>query len=202
MKKTKQQNGYQAEEEFKDFDEYVDFKTESLFNKKFDYVALVLKSHLYFEYLLNKIIGLSVSTPKKIIDKNFSSKVDFLESIGLSQVIVKKLRSFNSIRNKIVHNYKYEVSDSDTNNFCEGNFFKKIKVESSFPKYSKKRMEFMQSIHYVIGYLHATKNIRTTVPLLSFCVNNENLLSKDKFFRNKKSKLISEFNKILDDFRK
>lgn len=202
MKKFKQENEYKDKEEHKEFNDYVGFDPSILLDNKFDYIALVLKTHLYYEYLLNKIIELSVSVPKTITDKNFSSKVDFLEALGLSRSIVKKLRSFNLIRNKIVHNYKYQVSNRDINDFCEGSSFKKTKTELSFPGYSRKRLDFIRCIHYTIGYLHATKNIRTTMPLMSFCFSNEALLNKDIIFKNMKSRLASKYNRIIDSLKK
>lgn len=202
MKKFKHINEYENKKELKEFDDYAGFDPNILLDNKFDYIALVLKTHLYFEYLLNKIIELSVSVPKMISDKNFSSKVDFLEALGLSKSIVKKLRSFNSIRNKIVHNYKYQVSNRDIDDFCEGSSFKKTKTELSFPEYSKKRLDFIRCIHFTIGYLHATRNIRTVMPLMSFCFNNEGLLNKDIVFKNMKSRLAREYNKTVNNLKK
>jgi hypothetical protein len=79
-----------------------------------DHIAIVLKSHLLIEYLLNKIVKHKLELdPDKLI---FSKKLKLLYSKGLiPDYIFRNIDKINSLRNKLVHelNYELEVSEME-----------------------------------------------------------------------------------------
>jgi hypothetical protein len=74
---------------------------------------LVLRGHLYIEYLLNEIINRSVQNPKELESRrmSFFKKVRLLHALGkIDKPITDLLLSLNSVRNSFAHELYFQVS--------------------------------------------------------------------------------------------
>lgn len=79
-----------------------------------DETSAVLKCHLAIESFLDKLLMESLQNPKKILNKGFSNKVEILYAMGLVGIkTTEKVFRFNVLRNKIAHQYKYTLGESD-----------------------------------------------------------------------------------------
>lgn len=77
---------------------------------------LVLRGHLYLEALLNQIIHRSLQYPRAIDEtrQSFYAKVKLLRALGkIDQKLEKLLLTLNSLRNKIAHQLRYEITFDD-----------------------------------------------------------------------------------------
>ncbi|MCK4798639.1 MAG: hypothetical protein KAT05_14775 [Spirochaetes bacterium] len=84
---------------------------ELLENKPDKTFLLIIRGHLYIEYLLNEILQRTLKDPRAInIDKlGFYKKVTLLRAIGtISKEMKVYLQSFNEIRNKYAHDLKFQ----------------------------------------------------------------------------------------------
>jgi hypothetical protein len=81
---------------------------------KQDETSVVLKSHLYLEQTIDKLIVHLATNPDLILKASFKNKVDFLYSIGsITKDFYTRLLVINSIRNKFSHEYQYKLSKKD-----------------------------------------------------------------------------------------
>ncbi len=73
-----------------------------------DHIAIVLKSHLLIEYLLDKIVKYKLERdPDKLM---FAKKLKLINSKGLiPDYIFRNIDIVNRLRNKLVHELNYEL---------------------------------------------------------------------------------------------
>ncbi len=170
-------------------------KETEKFNKKHilpskEILTLVLKAHLFVEYLIDEIIKASFSNPNKILNKRkFSDKVNLLEAIGIEDSkseyrLLRKIRALNDIRNKFAHNLNYKLNPEDLEPLIETN--KTGDKETDMTKLKR-------ALFGVIGYLQATRDISRTLPFVIACFRSDKLFKKD---------ICYDIGKLLKDYEK
>ena len=99
---------------FKDLDslavQYLIFDTKEL--------AHILKSHLYIEQILERLIKKKIPKPNHLFKNqiSFSLKLDLALSLNaIPEKYVGPIKSLNGIRNKYAHNANYQVTFDDLN---------------------------------------------------------------------------------------
>lgn len=76
-----------------------------------DELTIVLKCHLFTEYILDQIIVKKLKRRSKILEYKFSQKVEILYSADLiPSYLYKNISYLNKIRNKFAHNLGYDIS--------------------------------------------------------------------------------------------
>ena len=82
-----------------------------------DPIATILKLHLVSEYYLERVIGLTVHHPEKIIGNRgfgYSQKLSVVDALGEIDVeLVEALKNLNKLRNRCSHKLNYEVTLED-----------------------------------------------------------------------------------------
>ena len=79
-----------------------------------DETSVVLKSHLYLEQVINKVIIKFAKNPEEFLKESFYKKIIFLYSIGvISKDFFDRISVINNIRNKFSHNFKYKLSSEE-----------------------------------------------------------------------------------------
>lgn len=174
-----------------------DFHKKHFLNSK-DLTTVLLKSHLYIENCLDSILSAVLIKPQRIIDKRFSDKIDFFESLNLntpSSVIVNKIRIINKLRNEFVHDLNKELNQTDIEPLLDG-----IKHDKNMSLEEK----LYRALQYVIGYLHCIKVLNNHFPFFLSCMRNESIFTKDDGYSKeeiKKTYPLSELKEILENMK-
>jgi len=85
-----------------------------------DILSFVVRGHLYCEASLNQLLQNSLKSPDEIdIDRlDYGTKVDFCAAMGLfSFDVTSGLKQLGKLRNKIVHDLEYKISEQDQLDF-------------------------------------------------------------------------------------
>jgi hypothetical protein len=81
-----------------------------------DDFAAAIRGHLYLEHILMTFIQSALQRPDAVnLDRlHFPVKVDLAIALGLlPEDLAPPLKKVNSFRNKVAHNLKYQMSDTD-----------------------------------------------------------------------------------------
>lgn len=79
-----------------------------------DELGIVLKGHLFVEYLLNRIIKHKIVNSKKYLDLKFSQKVILLDKHKLIPIYIQQnIKRLNSFRNNYVHSLDYVAPEQE-----------------------------------------------------------------------------------------
>ena len=93
---------------FKDVSEDVTFHFIFSHSKHSDEITIVLKAHLFIEYMLDMLIKKKVKRADLILKYNFAKKLDILYSFDLvPQYLYNNISTLNTYRNKLAHNLNY-----------------------------------------------------------------------------------------------
>lgn len=118
----------------------IDFKMKSDdFNKSIhdfikltkneDLLAITIRAHLYLEKELNKLIVHMTLDSKKLLNINFSLKLDIVYAFGgLEKKYYFPVKKFNSIRNQYAHKLDYNFLEKDYNDLL-ATFSKDMKTD-------------------------------------------------------------------------
>ena len=104
-----------------------------------DEMSIILKGHLFIEYILNQIIELKCKNPSTILNDHrtytFAVKLQILYSMGLiPHHIYLNIRKLNTIRNRLSHNLEFDEKEIDYKFFKEdGIITVPIKSRSRYP---------------------------------------------------------------------
>ncbi|WGD28707.1 hypothetical protein AncyloWKF20_12930 [Ancylobacter sp. WKF20] len=84
-------------------------------------LIIILRSHLYIENELNKIIYLFMGHLNilDIINLNYSKKIDLAIRFGLNKDYRKRLITLGRLRNKFAHNIKASLEEKDAIDFIK-----------------------------------------------------------------------------------
>ena len=97
---------------FRDLSEDVTFNFIISHNKHADELSIILKGHLFTEYMLDMLIRKKFKLPNTILKYKFSQKVDILYSLDLLPLyLYKNISNLNKIRNRFAHNLRYDLSN-------------------------------------------------------------------------------------------
>lgn len=141
-----------------------------VYTLKKDETSVVLKSHLYLEQIIDKMIIKFAINPELILDDTFRKKVDFLYSIAIiTKDFREKLLFINNIRNKFSHDYDYKIFGKDLRKL-EGLFGE----SSSTPDYLLSFPRARESILFVTS-------VSRIEQILSILIKLDNNLSRDIF---------------------
>lgn len=155
-----------------------------------DILSIVLKSHLYVEFIIDEILKLVLINPNKILKKRFSDKIDLFESLDLvTPDIYKKLRILNGIRNKFSHDLNYSFTRNDFSDLRASN------------EQNKPNVALLKFVDFLIGYLHAFKGVYETIPFVFTCAKNKAIFNRDVNFKKKNiinKKNLSKVIKFLE----
>lgn len=141
-----------------------------------DPLIIILKTHLYIEELINQLFLLVLPEPHKILKKRFSEKIDILEALSLNvppdknNLIVKKMRVINKLRNSFVHKLGNKLTFND---------FRELIDKTSMPKGSNVA-RLKCALSYFIGYFHFLLTISKFFPFASTCIRSEKIFKRDK----------------------
>jgi len=123
---------------FKDVSEDVTFNFIASYNKFSDEMTIILKGHLFVEYMLDMLIQKKISKPQIILKYTFSRKLDILYSLNLiPDYLYKNITCLNLCRNKLAHNLNYKLSKDELTIHVDNNknvnlkTLKKSSVKSS-----------------------------------------------------------------------
>ncbi|HEY4761154.1 MAG TPA: hypothetical protein VIH42_11290 [Thermoguttaceae bacterium] len=83
-----------------------------------DELGLVIKGHLFVEFVINQIVLKRCKSPKSILDDHraypFSVKLQIIYSMGLIPAyIYQNIRKINRIRNELAHNLEINTNKID-----------------------------------------------------------------------------------------
>lgn len=142
-----------------------------------DPIIIVLKSHLYIENCLDRMLSRALPFPNKILKKTFSNKVDFFEALNLacppdpnSTEVVFKLRQINKIRNKLAHNLDKKITKKDIEGLMKGVTHKK---GATIPQ------KLIAGLSHFIGYFHCLLSLNDFFPFFSAYERNKNNFKQD-----------------------
>ncbi len=133
-------------------------------------IAVILKTHLYIENLLDEIITCLIPKSKKIINFRFSAKVDLIESFNIcTDDIILRIREVNKIRNGFAHDLNKELVFADLKCFING-----IKIRENISNTNK----FKRGAMYLVGYLHGLKSVMNILPLSMYWASYKKIQEK------------------------
>ena len=159
---------------------------------------LVLKSHLFVESLMNKLIEKAFPKPSFITKKSFSEKIKLFEAIGLDNEDTE-LRSIlfilNDIRNEFAHNFNFKLSSKEA-----AGYLKKFKVDGKKLSGSSNQEKFLDMLLYLTGYLRVMWSMNDLFPLMSAYARHGSF-NRDKWFKSKKlhNLLDKEMDLFMED---
>lgn len=77
-----------------------------------DELSIILKGHLFTEYMLDMLIREKFEKPNTILKYKFSQKLEILYSLDLLPLyLYKNISYLNKIRNRFAHNLEYDLSN-------------------------------------------------------------------------------------------
>ncbi len=85
-----------------------------------DILAFIVRGHLYCEAALSGLLNSSLKNPEELdTDRlDYSTKVDLCSALGLFAEDLKPgLKQLGKLRNKIVHNLEYKITEQDQMDF-------------------------------------------------------------------------------------
>jgi len=150
-------------------------------NNTDDIIAIILKSHLYIESLIDDIITSNMVKPNRILEKKFSTKLDIFEAMNLdvpSKVLVEKLRKLNKLRNQLAHKLDKKLNEADI-----APLLKDVQVKKDFSL--KRKLSF--ALQHLIGYLHFITVLNRNFTYILMCLRNKAVFSKDVGYREKEA---------------
>lgn len=163
-----------------------DFYNKNILGSK-DELSIVLKTHLYLEFNIDKILSLALPTPKEILKIKFSDKVKILGSLNflpINKVIIEKIKVVNTIRNKFSHKLDYKLTNEDILEIS-----KKPNDTGQSPT-----QWFLKEASHLRGFIDAAIHITTLFPFLMNSLRN-----KEKFKDDKKFSYKTIFESYKDD---
>ena len=143
-----------------------------------DELSIVLKSHLYLEFTIDKIISLAFPEPKEILKMKFSDKVKILGGLNfilIDKVTVEKIKVINTIRNKFSHKLDYRLTNEDILKLSK-------KPNDSCESLTKC---FLREFSHIHGYIEAGIHLAILFPFLMNSVRNKKMFKNDKKFNYK-----------------
>ena len=167
-----------------------DFYEKYILTSK-DEVSLVLKSHLYLENTIDKVLSLIIPEPKGVLKMRFFDKVVILESLNFfpsNKIVIDKIKIINGIRNNFSHKLDYKLTTEDIKKLSE-----KIEVKGK-----SSTVIFLSAVADIHGYMTAIIDVATLFPFLMSCVRNKHLFREDGNF-NMKSIIDSYQNDGVND---
>ncbi|MDH4358484.1 MAG: hypothetical protein OEV37_00845 [Candidatus Berkelbacteria bacterium] len=161
-------------------------------NNTGDDLSVILKSHLFVEILINRIILLVIPHPKRIEDQRFSEKIKLLSDLDYfphGWELYEKLNALNKIRNGFAHNYKNEIDR------------KHLETLSGCLKKTLSPIErFKIGSEILMNSLLFTIELCTLFPFIQSCSINAKLFRRDPGFT---PEMISQYpQELLDCFYK
>ena len=141
---------------FKEFTRAVEFKQlRRALGRESDPTMIVLRSHLYVENLLERILLITLSRGDKLIESGnltFHQKLVLVDSLDcMPDEIVSSLRGLNKLRNQCAHELDKQIQMADITKLGSplGKRFSKIKKDCKFAE-----VEVLQHVLlYVVGFL-------------------------------------------------
>jgi uncharacterized protein YutE (UPF0331/DUF86 family) len=93
-------------------------ETTSKFSEEMDEIERIdlriLRSHLYFEHIMEEILEKFLEKPKNIVKFRYKQKMDLMASLGLiNEETYQNLKLMNRMRNHIAHNVDLEKDISE-----------------------------------------------------------------------------------------
>jgi len=104
-----------------------------------DELTIVLKAHLFAEFLIDHIIKEKFSRPKRILNYTFYKKLEIIYSIDLiPNYLYKNILFLNKMRNKYSHDLDYRINPKEIVLFKTDN--KRIVFRDEFKKKSNRQI--------------------------------------------------------------
>jgi len=150
----------------KEFDEF----REKYWKSPKKELGTIIIGHAYIESCMNKLLDKALQDSSKIQKYRFSYKTDLLEALGIiTPKMVKILRTLNTIRNKVAHDFEYSIPESVA---------KALSTEAGDLALWKKDSNgfITYQVSYIAGYLHAVTNGQRKIRSISFPTNLSKLL--------------------------
>lgn len=125
--------------------------------EELDPVTLVLRTHLYAENMLERVIVARLPRGDKMIETGsltFFQKLVLVDAFDcLEDSIISSLRQLNKLRNQCAHELNRKIVDSDITRLGSplGKVFTRFKREANFDEATLLRMV----LEYVCGYVAA-----------------------------------------------
>ncbi|NQT23305.1 MAG: hypothetical protein HQ579_07730 [Candidatus Omnitrophica bacterium] len=167
---------------------------DAFYNKHLRYnvdpMTIILKTHLRVESYLDRILFLLLPKPKKILEKTFTLKVDFIESLNVlpGEAIIKKIRTLNTIRNKFAHNLNKKLTTKDINSLLD---------DWEHDKKSKNLNQLKFAATNIVSYLQAVQTICGLFPFVWTCTSHKKVFAKDKGYVSPKKRNPSQIKEIV-----
>jgi hypothetical protein len=125
-----------------------------------DPTMLVLRAHLFTEYLLERLITFKLPRGDKVIESGnltYNQKLVLVDSLErLPDSIISSLRNLNKLRNQCAHELDKKITDSDVTRIGStiGKKFSQYRKDAKFD-----HVVLLRSvINYICGYVTATCN--------------------------------------------
>jgi abortive infection bacteriophage resistance protein len=129
-------------------------------NHEQDNTMLVLRTHLYTESLLERIILLKLPRGDKIIESaslSYSQKLVLVDALGgLSDPIVSSLRNINKLRNLCAHELSKLITEADAVKIGSplGKFFTEARTKANNEPTKTLQLVFSYVCGYMAGACH------------------------------------------------
>jgi hypothetical protein len=126
-------------------------KVMHVLNNETDPLIVTIRTHLYAETLLERLICFGLPRGHKITESNsfsFSQKLLIVESLDiLADTLISSLKNLNKLRNQCAHELDKKISDTDITRIGSplGKDFTKMKRESG--------LKFEVLLHHLMGYI-------------------------------------------------
>lgn len=104
-----------------------------------DELTIVLKAHLFAEFLIDHIINELFKRPKVVLGYTFSKKLEIIYSLDLiPNYVYKNVLLLNRIRNKYAHDLDYRIDPKEIVFFKTDN--KRVVFKDDFKKKSNRQI--------------------------------------------------------------
>lgn len=81
-----------------------------------DILLIIIRGHLYIEHELDNLLSKYINEPRKLNHKYYKQKLDTVNALGIiNQELFECLKFLNDLRNKFVHDLKFNFSDDEYN---------------------------------------------------------------------------------------
>lgn len=160
-----------AQKQDKSREEFEEFREKYWKNPKKELGTIII-GHAYIESCMNKLLDKALQDSSKIQKYRFSHKIDILEALGIiTPKMVKVLRTLNTIRNKVAHDFEYSMPESVA---------KALSTEGGDITLWKKDPNgfITYQVSYIAGYLHAVMNGQRKIRSISLPTNLSKLLKE------------------------